>query len=93
VVSLQNSIPVPNEDELGGKMICTNGKVSDMPGREKERYDLTEEASQRDNEQSSAAARQAESDDMYQGSGLINTPSPDGDEAGENRVATSLSDE
>ena len=72
-------------------MICTNGKASDMPAKEKEQYDLTEEARQRDNVEATAAARQAESDDMYQGSGLTN--SPKGDDAGENRVATSLSDE
>lgn len=65
-----------------------------MPDREKEPYyDLTEKGSQRDDAASSAAARQAESDDMYQGSGLTNTPSPEGDDAGENKVATSLSDD
>ena len=91
--SQQSSTTVLNAEGLGGKMICTNGKVSDMPEKEKERYDLTEQASQRDDEQSTAAARQAESDDMYQGSGLTNTPSPEGDDAGENRVTTSLSDD
>jgi hypothetical protein len=75
-------------------MICTKDKASDMPDREKEPYyDLTEKGSQRDDAASSAAARQAESDDMYQGSGLTNTPSPEGDDAGENKVATSLSDD
>lgn len=93
MASLQNSTPVPNEDGSAGKMICMNGKASDMPVKEKEPYDLIEDASQRDDPQSSAAARQAESDDLYQGSGLMNTPSPGGDEAGENRVTTSLSDE
>ncbi len=66
-----------------------------MPDNDKkeQRFDLTEQASQRGDEESTAAARQAESDDMYQGSGLINTPSPEGDSAGENKVATSLSDD
>ena len=75
-------------------MICTKDKASDMPGKEKELYDdLTEKASQRSDAASTAAARQAESDDQYQSSGLTNTPSPEGDSAGENRVSTSLSDD
>ncbi len=65
-----------------------------MPGNKEQPFDLTEEASRRGNEEATSRARQAESDDMYSGSsGLNNTPSPEGDSAGENKVATSLSDE
>ncbi len=64
-----------------------------MPDKDNKRFDLTEQGSQRGDEESTAAARQAESDDLYQGSGLGNTPSPEGDSAGENRVTTSLSDD
>jgi hypothetical protein len=64
-----------------------------MPEKENNHFDLTEQSSKRDDAASTSAARQAESDDMYQGSGLMNTPSPEGDSAGENKVATSLSDE
>ncbi|MDQ3278901.1 MAG: hypothetical protein M3Q06_11280 [Bacteroidota bacterium] len=64
-----------------------------MADRDKQRFDLTEEASKRGDEESTHAARQAESDDMYQGSGLTNTPSPEGDSAGENRVTTSISED
>ena len=64
-----------------------------MAGKDKQRFDLSEEASSRGSEESTAAARQAESDDLYQGSGLTDTPSPEGDSAGENRVTTSISDD
>ncbi len=65
-----------------------------MPDKKEERFDLTEQASQRGEEEATGAARQAESDDLYSGgSGLNNTPSPEGDSAGENRVTTSLSDD
>jgi hypothetical protein len=63
-----------------------------MPGK-KEPYDFTEKASERGDEDSTRLARQMESDDLYDESGLANTPSPDGDSAGENRVTTSLSDD
>ncbi len=64
-----------------------------MADRDKQRFDVTEEASKRGDEESTNAARQAESDDMYQGSGRMNTPSPEGDSAGENRVTTSISED
>lgn len=65
-----------------------------MPDRKDNYKDLTEEASRRDSGKATSAALQAESDDIYSGgSGLNNTPSPAGDGAGENKVATSLSDE
>lgn len=90
----QNSIPVQNAGGWNGKMICTNDKASEMPDREKEPYDdLTEKASRRDDAALTTAARQAESDDLYEGSGLTNTPSPEGDDAGENKVSTSLDDD
>jgi hypothetical protein len=64
-----------------------------MPGDKDQPFDLSEEASRRDSEDATAAARQAESDDMFEGSGLGNMPSPEGDSDGENKVATSLSDD
>lgn len=55
--------------------------------------DLTGESSERDDEQSTSLARQMESDDQaeFTGAGLL--PTPDGDSAGENKVATSLDNE
>jgi hypothetical protein len=64
-----------------------------MPDNKKQPFDLSEEASRRDSEQGTAAARQAESDDISEGSALGNTPTPEGDNYGENKVATSLSDD
>lgn len=64
-----------------------------MAGKDRQDYDVTEEASNRGDKESTSAARQAESDDMYQGSGLTITPSPEGDSAGENRVTTSISED
>ena len=64
-----------------------------MPRDKNQPFDLSEEASRRDSEDATAAARQAESDDMFEGSGLGNMPSPKGDSVGENKVATSLSDD
>ena len=63
-----------------------------MPGDKNRPFDLSEETSRRDSEAATAAARQAESDDMFEGSGLGNMSSPEGDSDGENRVTTSLSD-
>jgi hypothetical protein len=53
-----------------------------MPGDKNRPFDLAEEASRRDSEDATAAARQAESDDMFEGSGLGNMSSPDGDSDG-----------
>lgn len=64
-----------------------------MPDKENNFFDLTEEASQRGDENATSAGRQAESDDLYEGSGMGNTSTPEGDSAGENKVTTSLSDD
>lgn len=56
-------------------------------------FDLTEEASERRDPEATRLARQAESDDLYEGSGAATTPSPEGDAAGENRVTTSISED
>lgn len=64
-----------------------------MPDNKKEPYDLTEEASKRRDDASTCIAREAESDDVNENTGLGNVVSPDEDEAGENRVSTSLSDD
>ena len=61
--------------------------------RRKQSYDLTGQASQKKNEDATAAARQAESDDLYEGPDLEHTPSQEDDGAGENRVTTSISDD
>ncbi|HEU4901512.1 MAG TPA: hypothetical protein VFT06_01945 [Flavisolibacter sp.] len=64
-----------------------------MPPIDNKPYNLTERASQRNDEQATRQARQLESDDANEGSVSGNTVSPDGDEAGENRVTTSLSED
>lgn len=64
-----------------------------MESERKERYDLTEEASEREGPEATRIARQLESDDLYEGPGAAITPSPDGDATGENKVATSISDD
>ena len=63
-----------------------------MPDRQQP-YDLTEKASERNSEEASATARELESDDVNENLALGRVPSPDGDDAGENRVTTSISDE
>lgn len=64
-----------------------------MEADKKEHFDMTEEASKREDPEATRMARQAESDDLYQGPGAATTPSPDGDSAGENRVTTSISED
>lgn len=63
-----------------------------MPDKQQP-FDLTERANERNDEEKTHLARQAELDDEFDESGLANTPSPEGDSAGENRVTTSLSDD
>ena len=63
-----------------------------MPDK-KQNYDMTEKASERSDEQSTSLARRMESDDASEFTGSGITPSPEGDSAAENRVATSLDDE
>ncbi|HUC83232.1 MAG TPA: hypothetical protein VMR70_20140 [Flavisolibacter sp.] len=64
--------------------------MNDIPERNK---DLTEESSRRSDEEATNVARQLESDDAneFTSKGLV--PTPDGDSAGENKVATSLDNE
>ena len=61
--------------------------------QKKSQYDLTEQASKRGDEQSTSIARSQESDDVNENRGIGNIPSPEGDDAAENKVATSLDDE
>jgi hypothetical protein len=58
-----------------------------------EHYDMTEKASERDDEKSTTLARQMESDDASEFTGAGFVPTPEGDSAAENKVATSLDDE
>ena len=55
--------------------------------------DLTEESSERGDEKSTSLARQIESDDQNEFTGAGTVPTPDGDSAAENKVATSLDNE
>ena len=55
--------------------------------------DLTEEASQRPDEKAADTLRGAENDDINEETFLGRVPSPNGDDAAENKVATSLDDE
>jgi len=61
--------------------------------KEKQPYDLTEKASNRGNEGATRMARELESDDVNENNALGNVTSPNGDDAAENRVTTSLSDD
>lgn len=84
------SIPAPNAGGLDGKMIYTNGKVSDMPNPTSTPLDATRQNSQRGNEASTQKLRENEADRENTGAPFGNTASPDGDSAGENRVTTSF---
>ncbi|MBB1287237.1 hypothetical protein HRH25_22865 [Flavisolibacter sp. BT320] len=64
-----------------------------MEEDKKEPFDLTEKASRRKDPEATRLAREAESDDLHEGSGAATTPSPEGDAAGENRVTTSISED
>jgi hypothetical protein len=64
-----------------------------MEEDKKEPFDLTEKASRRQDPEATRLAREAESDDLYEGSGAATTPSPEGDAAAENRVTTSISED
>ncbi|HEY0040686.1 MAG TPA: hypothetical protein VGB71_08495 [Flavisolibacter sp.] len=57
------------------------------PGRNK---DMTEESSDLGDEKATRIARQLESDDVNENTGIGTVPTPDGDNAAENKVATSL---
>ena len=55
--------------------------------------DLTEKASERGDDRATTLARQMESDDASEFAGAGFVPSPEGDSAAENKIATSLDDE
>jgi hypothetical protein len=55
--------------------------------------DITEQSSERGDEKSTSLARQIESDDQNEFTGIGTVPTPDGDSAAENKVATSLDNE
>ena len=61
--------------------------------RNEKHSDLTEESSQRGSEKATSLARQMESDDQNGFTGAGTVPSPEGDSAAENKVATSLDNE
>ena len=65
-----------------------------MPERNREPYDSTRELA-RDNDENATAAghREIGSEDLYKGSGLGITPTPEENNAGENWVSTSLTEE
>jgi len=94
VENLQSTTPGQSSVALAGKMICMNGKVFKMNSNKPERHtDLTEQSSQRGSEKSTSLARQMESDDQAEFTGAGTVPTPDGDSAAENKVATSLDNE
>ena len=64
-----------------------------MSDNKKQPYDMTEKASERGDEKATSIARQMESDDASEFTGAGYVPSPAGDDAAENKVATSLDDE
>lgn len=64
--------------------------TGDHPERNK---DITQESSERGDEQSTSLDRQMESDDQAEFTGTGFMPGPNGDSAAENKVATSLDDE
>ena len=51
---------------------------------------MTEESSDLGDEKATRIARQLESDDVNENTGIGTVPTPDGDNAAENKVATSL---
>jgi hypothetical protein len=55
--------------------------------------DMTEEASERGDQKSTSLASQMESDDQNEFTGAGFVPTPEGDSAAENKVATSLDNE
>ncbi|HEX8316583.1 MAG TPA: hypothetical protein VF609_16390 [Flavisolibacter sp.] len=65
-----------------------------MMENDRDKYkDLTEESSERGDEKSTSLARQMESDDQNEFTGAGTVPTPDGDRAAENKIATSLDNE
>jgi hypothetical protein len=66
-------------------------EVNKEPGKP---YDLTEEASRRGRDSGAAnEARREENDDANEETNLGFVSSPEGDNAGENRVSTSINDD
>ena len=61
--------------------------------QKKSQYDLTEETSKRGDERATNIARWQESDAVNENRSLGQVPAPDGDDAAENKVSTSLDDE
>lgn len=55
--------------------------------------DLTQRSSERGDDKATRIAREQESDDVNEASGSGKVPAPEGDNAGENKLATSLDDE
>jgi hypothetical protein len=75
-------------------MICTKDKAYDMDKKPIiTNYDLTEKSSERGDEQATSIARELESDDINENKNLGPVSSPKGDDAAENKVATSLDGE
>lgn len=64
-----------------------------MQDKSQQQYDMSEEGSKLASEEATVSARQAESDVLYESPGLATTPTPEGDDDAENKVATSLDEE
>jgi len=82
-----------NAGGLGGKMTFTSGKAFDMEGKERQEVDPTEKNSERGDAKATQVAREQESDRDNGNAPFGNISSPEGDDAGENRVTTSLSED
>lgn len=64
-----------------------------MPDKSSDRYDATERDSDRGDEKTTRIAREHETDRESGNAPFGNIVSPEGDDAGENRVTTSLSED
>ena len=74
-------------------MTSTNDKAFNMADKQSNRIDPTEEDSDRGDSKTTRIAREHETDRENGNAPFGNIVSPDGDDAGENRVTTSLSDD
>lgn len=86
-----NSIPVLNDGELAGKMTCMNDKVSEMPN-EPNQNKSTDTQSGRQGEEQVTRTVESESDEIAANQAMGRVTSA-ADDAAENRVTTSISDE
>ena len=94
-VNQQSSTPVLNSVALAGKMIYMKDRVSDSntTAFSDKDIDLTEQSSERGDVAATRMARHKESDDANESRSIGNVSLPEGDDAAENKIATSLDDE